>query len=249
MITEKIIVFDLDGVLIDSDCVQKTLSILKLDILKNHVSMITEKIIVFDLDGVLIDSEEANYQAFAYGIEQMGLPRPDRQSVVSLVGLKATIMLEKLDCPQEKVQETFQKYVQPFYLENLPQLAAPMPDAEDVLDELSQRGYRILACTSGDRRTQPAALKGIGLWDAIEKMQAADDSPFHKPDPRYLQELLADYSHHTLLHVEDAEVGIRMGNACGATTIFAEYGFGSLPDDLDVDHRIHQLKELLAIAH
>jgi len=30
--------------------------------------MTTTKIIVFDLDGVLIDSEEANYQAFAYGI-------------------------------------------------------------------------------------------------------------------------------------------------------------------------------------
>lgn len=40
--------------------------------------MANEKIIVFDLDGVLIDSEEANYQAFAYGIEQLG----DRKSVV-----------------------------------------------------------------------------------------------------------------------------------------------------------------------
>lgn len=210
--------------------------------------MTNSKIIVFDLDGVLINSEEANYQAFAYGIEQIGLPRPDRQSVIGLVGLKATQMLEKLGCPQTQIKETFQNHVQPFYLKNLPNLATPMPAAKEVLSELSRREYRILACTSGDRRTQTAALKGVGLWDAIEKMQAADDSQFGKPDPTYLQELLSDYTYQTLLHVEDAEVGIRMGNACGATTVFAEYGFGSLPEDLEVDHRIYQLKELLAIA-
>lgn len=212
------------------------------------MGMNIDKVIVFDLDGVLIDSEEANYQAFAYGLEQIGLPRPDRATVIGLVGLKATIMLEKLGCPKEKALETFQKYVQPFYLAHLPQLAAPMPDADTVLEELTQRGYRILACTSGDRRTQTAALKGVGLWDAIEKMQASDDSQYRKPDPNYLQELLTDYSYQNLLHVEDAEVGIRMGKAFGAKTIFAEYGFGSLPTDLTVDHRINHLNELLAIA-
>ena len=77
--------------------------------------MMTDKVIVFDLDGVLINSEEANYQAFAYGIEQLGLLRPDRQRVISLVGLKATQMLEKLGCPPDQVQATFQNYVQPFY--------------------------------------------------------------------------------------------------------------------------------------
>jgi phosphoglycolate phosphatase len=208
----------------------------------------TEKVIVFDLDGVLINSEEANFQAFVYGIEALGLPRPDRQAVISLVGLKATIMLEKLGCPTEKTGDIFQQFVQPFYIENLPSLASPMPDAAQVLATLKQRGYRILACTSGDRPIQTAALKSVGLWDAIEKMQAADDSRFCKPDPRYLTELLADYDYQTLLHVEDAEVGIRMGQACGAVSIFAEYGYGSLPADLTVDHRLTTLTDLLAIA-
>jgi hypothetical protein len=39
-----------------------------------------------------------------------------------------------------------------------------------------------------------------------------------------------------------------MGNAFGATTIFAEYGFGSLSDEVEADHRIHHLQELLTIA-
>ncbi|AIE72930.1 MULTISPECIES: HAD family hydrolase [unclassified Synechocystis] len=210
--------------------------------------MASTKIIVFDLDGVLIDSEEANYQAFAYGIEQLGLPKPDRQTLISLVGLKASLMLEKLGCPAEEGARIFRDFVQPFYIENLPRLAAPMPQAATVLQSLKQRGYRILACTSGDRRTQTAALKGVGLWSAIEGMHAADDSQFAKPDPRYLQELLAPYDYQTLLHVEDAEVGIRMGQACGAVSIFAEYGYGSLPADLPVDYRLTQLADILAIA-
>lgn len=210
--------------------------------------MVAEKIIVFDLDGVLIDSEEANYQAFAYGIEKLGLPRPDRQSVISLVGLKASLMLEKLGCPPGEVGRIFKEFVQPFYIENLPHLAAPMPQAEMVLANLKERGYRILACTSGDRRTQTAALQGVGLWNAIEKMQAADDSQFAKPDRRYLQELLEPYGYQTLLHVEDAEVGIRMGQACGAVSIFAKYGYGSLPPDLSVDYRLTKLADILAIA-
>ncbi len=206
------------------------------------------KVIVFDLDGVLIDSEEANYQAFTYGLEQCGLPRPDRQEVVSLIGLKASIMLEKLGCPPDQTAAVFTQYVKPFYLDNLPTLAAPMPEAVDVLTTLQQRGYRVLACTSGDRRIQTSALQGVGLWDAIERMQAADDSQYSKPDPRSLQELLADYPSETLLHVEDAEVGIRMGHACGAVTIFADYGYGSLPEEVPVHHRLPQLSDLLAIA-
>lgn len=55
----------------------------------------TEKVIVFDLDGVLINSEAANYQAFAYSIEALGLPCPDRQTVISLVGLKATSIMAR----------------------------------------------------------------------------------------------------------------------------------------------------------
>ena len=96
--------------------------------------MTLAKIIVFDLDGVLIDSAEANYQAFAQGLSQWGLPRPDRQAVLSLVGLKATEMLIRLGCPSHQAPTVFQE------------------------EELQRRQYCLLACTSGDRHCPPSLI-------------------------------------------------------------------------------------------
>lgn len=211
------------------------------------------KVVVFDLDGVLIDSGEANYQAFAYGLEQLGLeqsglPQPQRQQVIDLVGLKATVMLERLGCPPGEATRIFRDFVQPHYLNHLPQLAQAMPQADRVLTELKTRGYRIFACTSGDRPIQTQALQSIGLWSHIEKMQTPQDSPYGKPDPRYLQGLFPGGPPEHFFHVEDSEAGIRMGKACGAVTIFARYGYGTLPADLTVDYQIEGLTELLAIA-
>ncbi|MEM8641132.1 MAG: HAD family hydrolase [Cyanobacteria bacterium P01_G01_bin.54] len=206
------------------------------------------KAIIFDLDGVLIDSGEANYQAFAYGIEKLGLPRPERIAVIDLVGLKASKMLEFLGCPQHETHRVFTEFVQPYYLDNLFKFIRAMPDADQVLCELKARNYQIFACTSGGRVIQTQVLKSIGLWRYIDKMQTPDDSDFAKPDPRYLQELFTDCRPDTLFHVEDSEVGILMGNACGATTIFSEYGYGNLPLDLKVDHKIGALRELLKIV-
>ena len=208
----------------------------------------SQKAIVFDLDGVLIDSGEANYQAFAHGLEQLGLPRPTRTAVIELIGLKAITMLERLGCPQDQAPRVFEDFVQPYYLDNLPELAQAMPNGEQVLDELKARGYRILACTSGGRVVQTKALQSLGLWDYIEKMQTPEDSEFSKPDPRYFQELFAVSQPEMLFHVEDSETGIRMGIACGAVTVFSEYGYGTLPSELNVDYRISTLSELLAIA-
>ena len=206
------------------------------------------KVIVFDLDGVLIDSGEANYQAFAYGIEQLGLPRPERAAVVNLIGKKAMTMLECLGCPPSQSQKVFEEFVQPHYLENLSDLAQAVPDGDRVLSKLKERGYQILACTSGGRTVQTEALQAVGLWEYIEKMQTPEDSAFGKPDPRYFQELITEGQPDTLFHVEDSEIGIRMGGACGAITVFSEYGYGTLPADLNVDHRISALADLLTIA-
>ncbi len=203
------------------------------------------RLIVFDLDGVLIDSEEANYQAFAHGAEQV-TQRPARQEVVGLIGFPATTMLERLGCPPDRCREIFERFVKPYYLEHLPAQASAMTGAEDVLEQLSQAGIRLAACTSGDLETQTRALKAIGLWDRLEAIQTPDQSRFGKPDVRYLRELVDQFGACRVVHVEDSEVGLQMGREFGAVTVYSRYGYGKLQHQKP-DHQIDSLSELLEL--
>lgn len=202
-------------------------------------------VVVFDLDGVLIDSAEANVQAFRYGLEQVGVSISDRQQILRLVGHTAAEMLAELGCPRDKVAGIFSEYVKPFYIANLPALARAYPGSREVLEQLRDSGFRLGACTSGDRHTQESALKAIGLWDLIEEMQTPDDSSFSKPDIRYLAELLERFGQFgDVHHVEDAEVGLVMGQQFGAVTYFAEYGNGQLSGAVQPDFVIQEISEL-----
>lgn len=202
-------------------------------------------LVVFDLDGVLIDSAEANVQAFRFGLQQVGVQVDEPAAILSLVGLPAVEMLRRLGCPEEAIVEVFETYVRPYYIENLPSLARAYPAAFEVLDRLRESGFRIGACTSGDRATQTAALKAIGLWEFIEKMQTPDDSEFGKPDPRYLQELLRQFPEHgPVHHVEDSEVGLLMGRKCQAITYYAAYGNGALSTQVEPDFVLSSIEEL-----
>jgi phosphoglycolate phosphatase len=202
-------------------------------------------LVIFDLDGVLIDSAEANVQAFRFGMEQVDVSVTDREQILELVGLPATTMLERLGCPQEEVSRVFDDFVRPYYIQNLPTLAKQYPGARTVLEQLLEVGFRIGACTSGDRVTQTAALEAIGLWDLIEFMQTPDDSDHGKPDTRYLKELLDKFTPYgDVHHVEDSEVGIMMGRDIGATTYYASYGNGKLSGKVQPDVMIRAIKEL-----
>lgn len=202
-------------------------------------------LVVFDLDGVLIDSAEANVQAFGFGLQQVGVRVDEPAAILTLVGLPALEMLRRLGCPEEAIVEVFEAHVRPYYIENLPSLARAYPGAGEVLGRLRDSGFRVGACTSGDRATQTAALKAIGLWEFIEKMQTPDDSQFGKPDPRYLQELLVQFPEHgSVHHVEDSEVGLLMGRDCQATTYFAAYGNGALSGQVEPDFVLSSIAEL-----
>ncbi|HXE72191.1 MAG TPA: HAD family hydrolase [Candidatus Nitrosotenuis sp.] len=205
-------------------------------------------LVVFDLDGVLIDSRQANVEAFSYGLEKMGLGRPPAEAVSRLIGRPALDMLALLGCPRERCAEVFSRWVEPYYLRHLPELARPMPGAREALQALAREGARIGACTSGSRTVQEAALEAVGLRGSIERLHTPCQSGFRKPDPRFLRELIEQFGEvERVLHVEDTEEGIQMGQACGAVTLYATYGFGRLAGcrpDFHIDH-LGQVPEIL----
>ena len=205
-------------------------------------------LIVFDLDGVLIDSRLANYEAFRCGLEAAGCDLPTPETVSSLIGLPAVTMLERLGCPAHCSQAIYDSHVQPHYLANLEQLARPYENARGVLEELRGLGFTLAACTSGDEATQERALRAIGVRDLLEHVHTPTRSEYRKPDPRYLGEVVERFAPRgRVLHVEDTEIGLKMGRAWGATTFFAAYGFGTTGEE-QPDHRLESLADLTTLC-
>lgn len=205
-------------------------------------------LIVFDLDGVLIDSRLANYEAFRCGLLAAGCPEPEPSTVAALIGLPALTMLERLGCPASCCQEIYAAHVGPHYLENLPRLARPYPGARQVLETLKGLGFRLAACTSGDEPLQDRALRAIGVRDLLEKLHTPTNSVYRKPDPRYLGEVVEAFAPTgRVLHIEDTEIGLRMGRAFGAVTFYARYGYGTAGDETPHYH-LERLTDLVELA-
>jgi putative hydrolase of the HAD superfamily len=56
--------------------------------------------------------------------------------------------------------------------------------AGDVLDQLSEAGYRLIATTNGFERYQLPVLEALGIADRFDRVLAPDTVGFAKPDPR-----------------------------------------------------------------
>ncbi|UBI40287.1 HAD family hydrolase [Streptomyces mobaraensis] len=71
-------------------------------------------------------------------------------------------------------------------------LKQPLPGAVDVIHELWRRGIEVGVVTSTNRSSALRDIERIGLrTDRLTLLQGADDSRFHKPDPRVFDSVLA----------------------------------------------------------
>ncbi len=74
-------------------------------------------------------------------------------------------------------------------------LKQPLPGAVDVVHELWRRGIEVGVVTSTNRSSALRDIERIGLrTDRLTLVQGADDSRYHKPDPRVFDSALAKLS-------------------------------------------------------
>jgi phosphoglycolate phosphatase-like HAD superfamily hydrolase len=74
-------------------------------------------------------------------------------------------------------------------------LKQPLPGAVDIVHELWRRGIEVGVVTSTNRFSALRDIERIGLrTDRLVLLQGADDSPYHKPDPRVFDSALATLS-------------------------------------------------------
>ncbi|MBY0253381.1 MAG: HAD-IA family hydrolase [Methylobacterium organophilum] len=186
-------------------------------------------LVVFDVDGTLIDSQRMICGAMALAFDTVGLPQPDRRSVLSIVGLSLPQAMERLvpDAPQAALAALVTAYKAAFGHLRAEDAAHLFPGAAEALARLSAREDVLLGIATGkSRRGLAHLLDAFGLTGTFATLQTADDHP-SKPHPAMLLAALAEAAAVPArsVMVGDTTYDIDMARAAGMASIGVAWGY------------------------
>ncbi|MEE4011313.1 HAD-IA family hydrolase [Roseibium sp. FZY0029] len=188
-------------------------------------------LIIFDVDGTLVDSQQTILQGLQVGFEAVGLPMPDRETALSIVG--------------RSLDEAFLDLVGPEHSDKIPVMSGaykeakvsrrkegldldPLyPGAREAIERLHARDDILLGIATGK------AMRGVkhmldtqDLHGRFVTIQTADTSP-SKPHPdmvlRAMAETGADKSR--TIMIGDTGFDMAMAKAAGTRALGVSWGY------------------------
>lgn len=188
------------------------------------------RLVIFDVDGTLVDSQGQILAAMHDAFALFGRPAPDRQTLLSVVGLSLPQAIVRLvpDMSQEELEAAVDSYKASYQQRRASDLPAPLyPGARQVLDELAAREDVLLGIATGkSRRGLDHVLAEHGLERCFMTEQVADFHP-SKPHPSMVQAAMAEagVTAADTVMIGDTEFDMQMGQAAGVTTIGVTWGY------------------------
>lgn len=185
------------------------------------------KLVVFDLDGTLIDSRAIILAAQEATFRAHGLPMPDEETAISIVGLSLVEAFRTLvpDGPYVDMAATYKTAFQDLRVRKA--VAEELfPGAAELLDRLSARDDVTLGIATGKSRRGVAHILDLHRWHGrFATIQTADDAP-SKPHPAMLEQALAETGHDVgrSVMIGDTTFDILMANAAGMPSIGVPWG-------------------------
>lgn len=146
------------------------------------------KVVIFDVDGTLVDSQAHILTSMRAAFDAVDQPVPDRQEVLSIVGLSLPYAMRALaeEVDEVTLDRMIEAYATTFREERLRQgsAASPLyPGAEQAVRALAERDDTLIAIATGkSRRGLDALLEGWSFGDLFVTTQSADEHP-SKPHP------------------------------------------------------------------
>lgn len=180
--------------------------------------------ILFDMDGVLVDSEplwrKAEIEIFGEdGIELTDdMCRGTKGKRLDQVVHHWLEHFQRSDLDAELLEEKIVERMEHL----LSSEASPLPGVVETFAFCHQRGVPWNVATSSTRRLARAALKRLGLWDAVSNLIVTGDQVEEpKPSPEIFIEAarrLGKAPEHCLV-IEDSTHGCIAGKRSGATVL------------------------------
>lgn len=187
------------------------------------------KLFVFDVDGTISDSQAQILHAMTLGFETVGLPAPEREAVLSIVGLSLPVAVAQLapGLDPADLDRIVEGYKNSYFTGRAAGPAPLYPGARDLLMRLSRRDGVLLGVATGkSRRGLNALLKAHELEGIFVTTQVADNHP-SKPHPEMLLAALSETGMRAAdaVMIGDTSYDIEMGRAAGTGTIGVRWGY------------------------
>lgn len=155
------------------------------------------RLVLFDVDGTLVDSQGSIVHAMTASFQAVSVPVPDRDAILSIVGLSLPLAIARLAPEQpEKTQAALvDGYKQAYHAHRLDQGAASSPlypGARDAIEALHGVPEILLGVATGkSQRGLDALIEAHGLERYFVTRQVADHHP-SKPHPSMIQAALSE---------------------------------------------------------
>lgn len=204
------------------------------------------RLVVFDVDGTLVDSQHDIVASMRAAFEALGRPAPDRETMLSVVGLSLPQAMAILapGLTEAELTGLVEGYRASW---GGGRAASPLfPGALAVLDALAAQDELLLAVATGkSRRGLEKLLTAHELRKRFVSLQVADDHP-SKPHPSMLMAALAEtgVEAHRAVMVGDTEFDMQMGRAAGLATIGVTWGYHPRARLQDADLLIDDFAQL-----
>lgn len=206
------------------------------------------KLVIFDVDGTLIDSQAHILAAMQHAFDTHSLPCPDRESVLSIVGLSLPEAFARL-APDHDREALSTAYKGAFGAIRA-QSASPLyPGARAALDRLSRRrDVRLGVATGKSQRGLRHVFDAHELHGRFVTCQTADDHP-SKPAPSMVLRALdeAGVAPADAVMIGDTSFDIDMGRAAGVRTVGVRWGYHPLERIAHADALIDSFDALDAV--
>lgn len=195
------------------------------------------KAVIFDLDGTLIDSVPDIAAALNIALQTHGLPRLSDETVTSMVGRGARILVERALAahinigmtPDPELAENVHQAFLDAYARNPAAMAKVFPGAPGAIAELRNAGHRLAICTNKPHPITLAVLDHLGIKQSFECIVGASRSMKLKPAPDMMLAILNDLcvEPSEAVMVGDSETDAKAAHAAGTKLILMDHGYSA----------------------
>ena len=199
------------------------------------------RLVVFDVDGTLVDSQADIIASMQAAFGAVNRDAPDRQQILSIVGLSLPIAMEKLapDADHAAMVETYKETYASLRVSKGAASSPLYPGARAALDRLHARDDLVLGVATGkSRRGLDGLIEAHGLEGMFMTRQVADFHP-SKPHPSMLLTAMDDAGvtpEHAVM-IGDTSFDADMAHAAQMPFIGVDWGYHPT-DRLQGAHRI-----------